>query len=99
WYKVVDLNSKAFRPQKEGNLTFCDMISTDSVGLLITDINRDTSKSKQGAYPYSTSLSRADHEEILGRCVAVDPGRRDLMYCVHEKSTNIVPRQFRYTQS
>ncbi|KAI9323571.1 hypothetical protein BX666DRAFT_1888198, partial [Dichotomocladium elegans] len=35
WYEVVDLNSKAFRPQKEGDLTFRGMISTDGVGITV----------------------------------------------------------------
>ncbi|KAI9311891.1 hypothetical protein BX666DRAFT_1993787, partial [Dichotomocladium elegans] len=35
WYEVVDLNSKAFRPQKEGNLMFRGMISTDGVGVTV----------------------------------------------------------------
>ncbi|KAI9315009.1 hypothetical protein BX666DRAFT_1965786, partial [Dichotomocladium elegans] len=35
WYEVVDLNSKAFRPQKEGNLTFRGMISADGVGVTV----------------------------------------------------------------
>ncbi|KAI9318783.1 hypothetical protein BX666DRAFT_2026206 [Dichotomocladium elegans] len=47
---------------------------------------------------YITSLSQAGHEEISGRYVAVDPGRQDLMYCVHEDSTNIAARQFRVQQ-
>ncbi|KAI9312986.1 hypothetical protein BX666DRAFT_1984020, partial [Dichotomocladium elegans] len=32
WYEVVDINTKAFRPQKEGNLTFRGMIRIDGIG-------------------------------------------------------------------
>ncbi|KAI9314807.1 hypothetical protein BX666DRAFT_2157805 [Dichotomocladium elegans] len=106
WYEVVDLNSKAFRPQKEGDLMFRGMISTDVVGVTVFKKLRVSPmvpaiplKANKELIPYIISLSRAGHEEISGRGVAVDPGRRDLMYCVYEESTNIAPRLFRYTNS
>ncbi|KAI9310211.1 hypothetical protein BX666DRAFT_2086102, partial [Dichotomocladium elegans] len=99
WYEVVDLNSKAFRPQKEDNLTFRGMVSIDSVGVTVLKKLRASIMSTAKLIAYITRLSRAGHEEIPGRCAAVDPGRRDLMYSVHEESTNIAPRQLRYTKS
>ncbi|KAI9323742.1 hypothetical protein BX666DRAFT_2038023 [Dichotomocladium elegans] len=82
------------------------MISTNDVGITVFKKLRASSmsaaiplKANKELIPYITSLSWAGHEEISGRCVAADPGRRDIMYCVHGQPTNIAPRQFRYTKS
>ncbi|ORE08018.1 hypothetical protein BCV72DRAFT_325082 [Rhizopus microsporus var. microsporus] len=50
------------------------------------------------ATSYITNLTGRNHQEISGRCVAVDPGRRDMLYFVHENSTPEQPVQFRYTK-
>ncbi|KAI9314761.1 hypothetical protein BX666DRAFT_2029017 [Dichotomocladium elegans] len=56
-------------------------------------------KANKELIPYITSLIRADHEEISGRCVTtVEPGQRDLVYFVHENSKNIEPREFQYNK-
>ncbi|KAI9310767.1 hypothetical protein BX666DRAFT_1152345 [Dichotomocladium elegans] len=82
------------------------MISTEGIGLTVFKKLKASPmstaiplKANKGLILYITILSQADHEEISCRCVAVDPDRRDRMYCVYEESTNIAPRQFRYTQS
>jgi hypothetical protein len=49
--------------------------------------------------PYLTALRAEEHQEIAGRCVIIDPGRRDLLSCVHENSTPQEPHTFRYTSS
>ncbi|KAG0789894.1 hypothetical protein G6F16_007600 [Rhizopus arrhizus] len=49
--------------------------------------------------PYITDLDAQQHGEITGRCVTIDPGRRDLLYCVHESSSADIPRIYRYTKS
>ncbi|KAI9313081.1 hypothetical protein BX666DRAFT_731422 [Dichotomocladium elegans] len=41
-------------------------------------------KANKELIPYITILNLVGHQEISCRCVAVDPGRRDTMYCVHE---------------
>ncbi|CEG76128.1 hypothetical protein RMATCC62417_11065 [Rhizopus microsporus] len=45
-----------------------------------------------------TLVSRFSRKEISGRCVAVDPERRDILYFVHENSTPEQPVKFRYTK-
>ncbi|PHZ09484.1 uncharacterized protein RHIMIDRAFT_294333 [Rhizopus microsporus ATCC 52813] len=50
------------------------------------------------ATSYIANLTRRNHQEISGRCVAVDPGRRDTLYFVHENSTPEQPVKFRYTK-
>ncbi|KAI9316977.1 hypothetical protein BX666DRAFT_1940819 [Dichotomocladium elegans] len=77
------------------------MISTDGAGVTVFQNLRVPPmstvillKANKELIPYITSLSRAGHVEISGRCVVVD-----LMCCVHEESTSIAPRQSRHTQS
>ncbi|KAI8052312.1 hypothetical protein BDF22DRAFT_620716 [Syncephalis plumigaleata] len=57
-----------------------------------------TQESTEERIRYITELDDEEHEEIKGKCVAVDPGRRDLLFCVHEKSTPDEPRKYRYTK-
>ncbi|CAO3658030.1 unnamed protein product [Rhizopus microsporus] len=92
--RVVDLDSKALKPQEGGQLRFRETIQTDGVGVTVLKKRLD----KQTMYTarftveyedtsYITNLTRRNHQEISGRCVAVDPGRRDMLYFVHEDST------------
>ena len=103
--RVVDLDSKALKPQEGGQLRFRETIQTDGVGVTVLKKRLD----KQTMYTarftveyedtsYITNLTRRNHQEISGRCVAVDPGRRDMLYFVHEDSTPEQPVQFRYTK-
>ncbi|KAG0912531.1 hypothetical protein G6F33_005994 [Rhizopus arrhizus] len=48
---------------------------------------------------YVTGLNAQQHGEIIGRCITIDPGKRDLLYCIHENSTADAPRTYRYTKS
>ncbi|KAL0074265.1 hypothetical protein J3Q64DRAFT_1647836, partial [Phycomyces blakesleeanus] len=36
---------------------------------------------------YVHNCKREQHERICGRCVFINPGRSDLLYCIHEDST------------
>jgi hypothetical protein len=45
--------------------------------------------------PYITTVTAEEHQEIAGRCVTSDPGRRDLLFCVHENTTPQEPCTFR----
>jgi hypothetical protein len=44
--------------------------------------------------PYITTLRAEEHQEIAGRCITIDPGRRDLLFRVHENSTPQEPHTF-----
>ncbi|CEG76188.1 hypothetical protein RMATCC62417_11118 [Rhizopus microsporus] len=59
---------------------------------------QDTQQGSQWTTSYITDLTRRNHQEISGRCVAMGPGRRDMLYFVHENSTPEQPVQFRYTK-
>ncbi|KAJ2120453.1 hypothetical protein IW147_005066 [Coemansia sp. RSA 720] len=53
---------------------------------------------QQADYAYIHDLSQATLQSTTGRCVLVDPGRRDMLYIMHEKST-IEDKVYRYTQN
>jgi hypothetical protein len=48
-------------------------------------------------YPYITTVRAEEHQETAGRCVTIDPGRSDLLFCVHDNSTPQEPHTFCYT--
>ncbi|KAJ2803269.1 hypothetical protein H4R21_002099 [Coemansia helicoidea] len=56
--------------------------------------NRDV-----GRVPYITELTRPELRATAGRCVFIDPGRRDLLYAVHEYSDVALPMVYRYTRN
>ncbi|KAG1056919.1 hypothetical protein G6F43_001227 [Rhizopus delemar] len=47
--------------------------------------------------PQEIHLDAQQHGKITGRCVIIDSGRRDLLYCIHENSTADAPRTYRYS--
>ncbi|KAJ2556781.1 hypothetical protein EV175_001770, partial [Coemansia sp. RSA 1933] len=54
---------------------------------------------KPPEFRYVHELSEEEHQEIRGKCVFVDPGRRDLLYCMHESSTLDSKCVYRYTSN
>ncbi|KAG1168780.1 hypothetical protein G6F70_008920 [Rhizopus microsporus] len=101
--RVVDLDSKALKPQEGGQLRFRGTIQTDGAGVTVLKKRFDRQIRYTARFTveyetisYITNLTRRNHQEISGRCVAVEPGRRDMLYCVHESSTPEQPVQFRY---
>ncbi|KAL0076670.1 hypothetical protein F4703DRAFT_1884710 [Phycomyces blakesleeanus] len=82
-------------------MKFRGTIQTDGVGISIIKQNQDTT---QG--PLSRKVTTINpenipyiHDLIRGCCVLIDPGRRDLLYCMHEESTVETPRCYRYTSN
>ncbi|KAI8047867.1 hypothetical protein BDF22DRAFT_462002 [Syncephalis plumigaleata] len=100
WEEVVELNRKVFRDQKGGKLEFFYSIETDGVGVTVIKkgTKRRGTKSAKDPFPYISKLGTDDHKAINGKCVAVDPGRRNLLFCVHENSTVKNKRKYRYTK-
>ncbi|KAI9480298.1 MAG: hypothetical protein EXX96DRAFT_633642 [Benjaminiella poitrasii] len=105
WERVVDLNSAPFRHQEDGVLRFLETIQTDGVGVSIIKKRTD----RQGRHTirytlqvekvrYISDLSQEENQPLVGRCVTVDPGRRDLVYFVQEDSTTEEPMKWRYTK-
>ncbi|KAI8053888.1 hypothetical protein BDF22DRAFT_644024 [Syncephalis plumigaleata] len=104
WDDAVNLKSKPLRKQKGGELKFSGSIETDGVGVTVIKkgIEKVTeeggAKSAKDPFPYISKLGTDDHKAINGKCVAVDPGRRNLLFCVHENSTVENKRKYRYTK-
>ncbi|KAI8048893.1 hypothetical protein BDF22DRAFT_761212, partial [Syncephalis plumigaleata] len=104
WDEAVNLKSKPLRKQKGGELKFSGSIETDGVGVTVIKkgIEKVTeeggAKSAKDPFPYISKLKADDHKAIDGKCVAVDPGRRNLLFCVHENSTVEEKRKYQYTK-
>ncbi|CEG84132.1 hypothetical protein RMATCC62417_17978 [Rhizopus microsporus] len=105
WRRTVNLDSKTLELQKGGQLRFRGTIQTDGVGVTVFKKRFDRQIRYTARFTveyettsYITNLTRRNHQEISGRCVAVGPGRRDMLYHVHENSTPEQPMQFRYTK-
>ncbi|KAJ2498769.1 hypothetical protein GGH96_004053 [Coemansia sp. RSA 1972] len=54
---------------------------------------------QQADCQYISELTQATLQSTVGRCVLVDPGRRDLLYMLHEKSTVEKKDVYRYTRN
>ncbi|KAI8055172.1 hypothetical protein BDF22DRAFT_765571, partial [Syncephalis plumigaleata] len=100
WGQIVELNRKVFKNQKDGRLEFSGSIETDGVGVtVIKKIDKGRrARSAKDPFPYISKLKADAHKAIDGKCVAVDPGRRNLLFCVHENSTVENKRKYRYTK-
>ncbi|KAG1147773.1 hypothetical protein G6F37_003687 [Rhizopus arrhizus] len=92
WGPVFNVTSKAMKPQRERkSMNFRDTIYTDGVIVSVLNQNYDTKK-KYGSSGGKSKSIEADElqyveklgkEELLagvGKCVLIDPGRRDLLY-------------------
>jgi hypothetical protein len=98
WGAVVDLNKRAFKHQGfQKSLRFQGTLETDGVGVSIIKQNTDTSRNSLkpniekkvdgNQTEHIEELGQADLKSTEGKCVLIDPGRRDLMYCMKETST------------
>ncbi|KAG1054613.1 hypothetical protein G6F43_003387 [Rhizopus delemar] len=80
-----------------GAVQFQGTLETDGVGVSIIKQNTDTSRKSpkpntekkvdDNQTEHIEGLGQADLKSIEGKCVLIDPGRRDLMYCMKETST------------
>jgi hypothetical protein len=50
-------------------------------------------------FEYIEGLGKEKLKKIEGRCVLIDPGRRDILYCMDESSTVSDKRIFRFTKN
>ncbi|KAG1135445.1 hypothetical protein G6F37_012815 [Rhizopus arrhizus] len=97
WGAIVDLNKKAYEHQGfQKPLRFQGTLETDGVDVSIIKQNTDTRNSPKPNTEKKVDGNQAEHIEglgqanlkrIEGKCVLIDPGRRDLMYCMKETST------------
>ncbi|KAG1441894.1 hypothetical protein G6F56_011289 [Rhizopus delemar] len=107
WGSVLNMQSKGMRPQGESRqLMFRGTIYTDGVGISILKQNHDSKKKRSGGkekkvdvdddVPYVHTLSKKQLLADTGKCILVDPGRRDMLYCMHENSTIQKKSLYRY---
>ena len=98
WNQVVNMEKKVFKQQGYmKSLRFQGTLETDGVGVSIlkqnTDTSRNSTKTKKTTKvdddetKHIEKLSQADLKNTVGRCVLIDPGRRDIMYCMKESSS------------
>ncbi|KAG1323989.1 hypothetical protein G6F63_012771 [Rhizopus arrhizus] len=98
WGAVVDLNKEVFKHQGfKKSLRFQGTLETDGVGVSIIKQNTDTSRKSPkpntekkvdgNQTEHIEGLGQADLKSTEGKCVLIDPGRRDLMYCMKETNT------------
>ncbi|KAG1594451.1 hypothetical protein G6F48_001356 [Rhizopus delemar] len=96
WGAVLDITSKAMKPQ--GERKFMKFRGYDihrwrgSSGGKPKSIEADE-------FQYIEKLGKKDLLAGIGKCVLIDSGRRDLLCCVHEKSTVENKMIYRYTSN
>ncbi|KAG1517120.1 hypothetical protein G6F53_001623 [Rhizopus delemar] len=92
------LIKKAFKHQGyQKSLRFQETLETDRVGVSIIKQSTDTSRKSSNhdtekkvddnQTEHIEGLGQANLKSTEGKCVLIDPGRRDLMYCMKEAST------------
>ncbi|KAJ2076611.1 hypothetical protein H4R24_005599, partial [Coemansia sp. RSA 988] len=59
---------------------------------------RNSKDDKPKEFPYIHEIDAADLRKMDGRCVLIDPGRGDLLYCMKETSTTADRCIYRYTR-
>ncbi|KAI7895167.1 uncharacterized protein EV154DRAFT_542092 [Mucor mucedo] len=102
WREVINLNSDAPKHQENGELQFRETIQTDGVGVTVIKKRMDRESRYTARFAVvikpTQYISQEIAQETVGRCVTIDPGRRDLLFCVHENSTANNPNKFRFTK-
>ncbi|KAI8384717.1 uncharacterized protein BYT42DRAFT_563435 [Radiomyces spectabilis] len=94
WSRVVDLDSRPFKQTKGKGLSFYGTLQADGVGVSVIKQNfasRKGGRQKKAKVldedvPYVDSLTPIEQRCLESRCVLVDPGRRDLLFRMHQYS-------------
>jgi hypothetical protein len=97
WGVVVNLKNKVFKDQgTDKSLRFQGTIETDGVGVSILKQNTDTGRKiasrntepdeSDNAMTYTENSSKAELVKTENKCVLMNPGRRNLLYCMKETS-------------
>ncbi|KAL1935927.1 hypothetical protein VTP01DRAFT_61 [Rhizomucor pusillus] len=109
WKQVVNFESNAFKSQGvDKSIAFKGTINTDGFGVSICKQNfasgfgrkpKKKVKDKKGEFKYIQDLDANTLKNIHPNTVFIDPGRRDLLYCMHQNSTTEKPNTYRYTRN
>ncbi|KAG2236200.1 hypothetical protein INT48_003819 [Thamnidium elegans] len=94
WGKIVNRSNEALKVQgPDKSIKFRGIIITDGVGVSIVKQNFGTSKSNTSGpennvvkeyFQYIEEIPKEEALATKGKAVLIDPGRRDLLYCMHE---------------
>ncbi|CEG76434.1 hypothetical protein RMATCC62417_11331 [Rhizopus microsporus] len=97
WGSVVNTNNKAFKYQGM-NKSVCFQGTTETDGVGASIIKQNTTTNRKMARPktkhkesedvarYMESLAQEELNETKSKCVLMDPGRRNQLYCMKETS-------------
>ncbi|KAI8091231.1 uncharacterized protein B0P05DRAFT_634361 [Gilbertella persicaria] len=113
WGAVLNMKSKAMKPQGDNKqIKFRGIIYTDGIAVSILKQTFDSKKKGSGgdmrndkkieediAYIESLSQEKLRERTYKDNCVLIDPGRRDMLFCMHESSTVEKKRAYRYTKN
>lgn len=109
WPKIMNMDYKALKKQKtDKSLCFHGMIQTDGVTVSVLKQNFETGRRQQSrnskpadddGFTYIESMTKEQLEQTKEKCVLVDPGRRDILYCMKESSTPKNRQCFRFTKN
>ncbi|ORX45506.1 hypothetical protein DM01DRAFT_1264526, partial [Hesseltinella vesiculosa] len=106
WDEIVNFTLPVFKPQDDSRLRFLGTMYTDGVGVTVMKQSSRTqasgsTRTHSGIRPvdiiYVHELTPQQQDAIAGRCVVMDPGRRDLLFTMHESSTPANKSPYRYT--
>ncbi|KAJ2571419.1 hypothetical protein IW140_001599 [Coemansia sp. RSA 1813] len=105
WGEVLDISCWAIKSKQDGK-GFEGSIQTDSVSISIFKrCKAKTPKTKKGKdedgfeFEYIGSIDQDKLCAMEGNCVLIDPGRRGLLFCMHEYSSIGNPWLFRFTRN
>ncbi|KAL1928933.1 hypothetical protein VTP01DRAFT_1992 [Rhizomucor pusillus] len=109
WKQVVNFQSKPLQNQgADKSMAFKGTIFTDGFGVSILKQNFDSGfglKPKKmkadtkSDFTYIHDLDKTTLGNIKPRTLFIDPGRRDLLYCMHQDSTSEALLTYRYTRN
>jgi hypothetical protein len=104
WKKFCNLDCSVF--SRQANRSFYGIATTDGVSISIVKQSKKPeahgyvrrkklNKGKQEEFLYIDDLAQNQILDTQGQCVAIDPGRRDLLFCLREDSTSTNPVKLR----
>jgi len=107
WAQVVDLESLPFEPHVAHSLIFRGSLQTDGVGVSVIKQDQDSkaggprmSKTqKKEQEPHIGQLPITQLQQTTGKCVLLDPRRRDLVFGMHENSSVDKKQLHRYASN
>ncbi|KAI7907352.1 uncharacterized protein BX663DRAFT_495624, partial [Cokeromyces recurvatus] len=103
WSQIVSLSSKGMKDQGASK-----SLNLMGVGVSMLKQNKESTKGgtrgtrleEDDNFRYIHQLSKTELEETTGRCVLIDTGRRDMLYCMQENSESGKDKHtYRYTSN